>query len=231
MKFQKKGFVSMLLFFAFLVICVSGACLYASPKGRVAHWTNWTLFGVGKEGWEAIHVNVSILLLLASGFHLYFNWTLFLGYIKTKARWALNLKKEIVVAALLVIFIVAGALFYVPPFGTVMDINSQIQAHWERQAPRAPTPHAEEFDLNRLAQAIGLSTNQIVDTLRQEGFVVEDRSMTVREISEKYGVAPSDLYAAITKHHPNLRRGGRRGGGQRGSGQRRGGVKAEESGS
>lgn len=35
--FHKKGFTSLLLFFSFLVLVVSGVVIYGAPKGRVAH--------------------------------------------------------------------------------------------------------------------------------------------------------------------------------------------------
>ena len=212
MKFHKKGFTSLLLFFGFLALIVSGAVLFSSPKGRVAHWTNWTMLGLDKDCWGSIHVNISVLILVASGFHLYFNWKRFWGYVKKNSRWALNLKMELAATASIAALIVLGAVLVVPPFSSIMELNSDIQAYWERTSPRAPAPHAEDFRLTRLAKTIGLPVEKIVAVLRQEGFDVKDRSMTVRQIAESRGVAPSDVYEAITKHFKELRKcGGKRG--------------------
>jgi hypothetical protein len=179
---------------------------------------------VSKDDWQAIHINIALLFLVVSGFHIYFNWPLFWGYLKAKAAWALNLKKEIAVAVLLTAIVVGGALIYAPPFGTLVDLKSQMEAYWERNAPRAPAPHAEEFSLKRLAQSVGLPVEVVLGSLETEGFAVDEPSMSVRQVAEQHGVAPSDVYAAIAKHHPEVqkRRGGGpgRGRGGRGAGRR-----------
>ncbi|MBN2296011.1 MAG: DUF4405 domain-containing protein [Pirellulales bacterium] len=212
MKFQKKGFTSILLALAFVALSFSGVMLYASPKGRVAYWTNWTMCGASKEGWEAIHVNIAILFLIVSAFHLYFNWPIFLSYIKVKAERSLKLKKEIAVAVLITLLIILASPSNIPPLSTTMEINTGIQNYWEDKSPKAPAPHAEEFSVARLARTIDLPVDEVLDALRKEGFEVEDRFVKIREISEEYGMAPSDVYAALTKHFGMLKKSGCRGG-------------------
>jgi len=204
MKLHQRGFVSLLLFFSFAALVVSGAVLYASPKGRVAHWINWTMFGLDKERWESVHVNNAIVALIASGLHLYFNWTRFWGYVKERSRWAVNLKMELAVTALVAALVVFGAAMVIPPCSSVMDANANIHDYWERTSPRAPAPHAEEFRLARLAKTIGLSVDEVVAALRQEGYDVKDGTLTVRQIADSRNVAPCDVFAAITKHCKHL---------------------------
>jgi hypothetical protein len=72
MKFQTRKFTSLTLALGSLVLGASGVVLFSAPKGRVAHWTNWTLLGVTKDDWQAIHINIALLFLVVSGFHLYF---------------------------------------------------------------------------------------------------------------------------------------------------------------
>ena len=212
MKFQRRGFISLLLFFGFFVLVVSGAVLYASPKGRVAHWTDWTMLGLDKERWESVHINIAVLTLVAAGFHLYFNWARFWGYVKKRSLWALNLKMEIVVAASIAALIVLASALVVPPCSSIMDANSNIQDYWERTSPRAPAPHAEEFRLTRLAKTIGLPVEKVIAALRQEGYAVKDGTMTVRQISDSRSVAPSDVFEAITKRYKQLKKcGGKQG--------------------
>ncbi|MBN1855199.1 MAG: DUF4405 domain-containing protein [Pirellulales bacterium] len=206
MKLNSRGFTSLLLSLAFLMIGISGAALYGGPQGRVAYWTDWTMLGLSKEQWESVHVNVALLILIVSVFHLYFNWKPFIGYIKAKATWHIHLKREIVATMLIISWIVAGSIIDIPPFSMVMQFNANIQAFWEQQSPKAPAPHAEEFSVNRLARTIGLSVEEVMDTLNQEGFDVDDQLMSIRQIGKNHGVAPSDVYAAITKHYNNLQK-------------------------
>ena len=76
-RFSTKGFTSLLLTCCFLVMTVSGVILFLTPRGRDARWTDWTLFGLDKEEWGALHINNSILLLVVVAVHLVLNWSMF----------------------------------------------------------------------------------------------------------------------------------------------------------
>ena len=74
MKFQSKGFTSLLLAVALPILGFSGIILYVTPRGRIANWTGWTMLGLGKQGWQAVHINVALLFLIVACIHLYLNW-------------------------------------------------------------------------------------------------------------------------------------------------------------
>jgi hypothetical protein len=222
MKFQIKGFASLLLAFTFLILGFSGIVLYLTPRGRVANWTGWTMLGLDKQGWQAIHINVALLFLIAAALHLYLNWSVFWCYIKQKRSLALNLKIEMVAALLLAVGITAGAIHGIPPFSTIMDWNTQVKDYWERQAAEAPTPHAEELTLNQFADNLGLSADDLMKALQQEQVVVADSSATIAQIAQANSITPADVYAAIKKRFPERDKGGRREGKGRGMGQGKG---------
>ena len=225
-KFSTKGFTSLLLTCSFLVLGVSGVILYLTPRGRTAHWTDWTVTGLGKEEWAALHTNLAILFLAAAGLHLVLNWTMFWGYIKKKAGAGLNLKRELSLATVIAAVFVAGTLFGLPPFSTVQGWNDQIKNYWDRKAAQAPVPHSEELTLAQFAAEIALSVEDASEALSQEGFDVRDASLSMAELAESKGVAPSDVFAAIQKHFPesgHVPGWGRGQGGGRGLGPGRGG--------
>jgi hypothetical protein len=143
MQFQMKAFVSLLLSLFFLVLGFSGVILYLTPRGRVANWTGWTMLGLEKQGWQAIHINIALLFLLVAGLHLYLNWRMFWGYIKKKASFSLNLKWEMLVAILIAGGVLVGSIKGVSPFGSLMTLNYRIKDYWEREPVAAPTPRAE----------------------------------------------------------------------------------------
>jgi len=222
MKFQIKGFTSLLLTIVFLIMGFSGIILYLTPRGRVANWTPWTILGLGKQGWQAIHVNIALLFLIVAGLHLYLNWSVFWRYIKKKGSLALNLKLEILMALLLAGLVVAGAIIRFPPFSTVVYFNYQIKDYWERWASEAPTLHAEDLSLNRFAENMELSVNDVVKTLKNEGVVVDDASETIGQIAKANNMTSADLYAVIKKHFPESDQRGRGQGKSRGMGQGQG---------
>lgn len=179
------------------------------------------MLGLDKQGWQAVHINLALLFLIAAGLHLYLNWPVFWCYIKKKRILALNLKLEMVMALLLAGVVLAGAIKYIPPFSTVVDFNYQIKDHWEHWASEAPTPHAEELRLSQFADNLGLSASDLAKALQEGGIVVTDDSATIGQIAEVNSVTPADVYAIITKHFPEVDRGIERGKSQ-GKGKGRG---------
>jgi len=222
-KFQMKGFTSLLLAFSFMVLVFSGVILYFTPQGMIAHWSNWTLFGLGKEQWADIHICDSLLFLIATILHLYLNWRIFWSYIKKKAA-GLNLKRELAAALVVTVVVVAGTHFSVPPLSNIIDWNSQIKRYWAQRSSRPPVPHAERLSIQRFAFFVGLPADEIADALRKESFTFDDNSITLGELAEQKHIAPSELFAAIARHLPELSKAGGKGAGRgKGRGQSRGG--------
>ena len=115
MRFHMRGFTSLLLTLGFAVLTFSGVILYLTPRGRVANWTGWTLLGLDKREWQAIHINIALLVLIVAGLHLFLNWSLFWGYIKKKASLSLNLKVEMLAALVIAGGVLAGTIQAVSP--------------------------------------------------------------------------------------------------------------------
>jgi hypothetical protein len=228
MKFRTRGFVSLLLALTFLVASFSGVILYLTPRGRVANWTGWTMLGLDKHEWGAIHINACLLVLVLAIIHLILNWGIFWRYIRNKAA-GLNLKLEMAVAVLVTAVLVIGTLTQVPPFSATLALNDQIKNYWEQGAATGPAPHAEEFTLERFASSVGLTFDDVAEALKKEGIEVEDRTATVGAVAEKNGLVPSQILSAVTKHFPEAAnavpagRGMGRGMGRLAGGQGRGG--------
>jgi len=81
--------VSLTSALSFVVTVVTSVVLYIVPQGRIAYWANWRLWGLTKEQWGGIHINVGILFIIGLGFHIYYNWKPMMTYLKNNAR---NLK-------------------------------------------------------------------------------------------------------------------------------------------
>lgn len=224
MKFKTKGFTSLLLSCSFAVAAFSGVILYMTPRGRVANWTGWTMLGLDKHSWGALHINACLLFLIIAIVHLFLNWRVFMSYIKKKSVSGLNLKLEMTVAVLLTACLVAGTLWNVPPLTAPVTLNEKIKNYWDQGAAQGPAPHAEEFTVERFASTIGLTTDDVVNSLTQAGYDVEDTSVTIGSLAEDNDVVPSQIFAAVRKSYPGVATalsGGGRGMGQ-GMGQGRG---------
>jgi len=213
-RFSLRGFTSLLLSLAFLAICVSGTMLFFTPRGRTANWTDWTLLGLDKHQWGSVHVNNSILFVAIAVIHLLLNWSVLMRYIKKKTTAGVNMKKELALAGVLAAVCVAGPIWGVPPFSTLMALNEDIKNYWDANAAQPPVPHAEELTLAELASTVSLSTEQVTTALQEAGYDVSDRGQTIGHIGQQKGVAPNAVFDEIRQRFPNTRGWGRVGGGR-----------------
>lgn len=198
-----KGFTSLLLAICFLCLGLSGIVLYLAPRGREAHWTDWRMLALDKEQWAAVHINLSLVVLIAGGVHLYLNWRTFWGYLRREAVAGVYLKRELAAAVILLAVLLPGTLWHVPPFGSVLDLNDWFKTYWARRSPQAPVPHADEFSLKRLAAELDIPAEELAEALRREGFPVEDTAVKLRQLARAKGVAPFQVYEIIRRNFPD----------------------------
>ena len=128
--FKWRGMFTFLVVLALLVDAVSGIILYITPPGRIIRWTGWTLWGLNKGDWQAIHTVFSFLLLLGILGHLYFNWRVLVHFFWSKMQSALNLKLELAAASLIILVVLIGILWNVPPFKSVMTFGRNMKLGW-----------------------------------------------------------------------------------------------------
>lgn len=115
---------------AFVVLATSGAVLYIAPKCRVAEETGWTALALDKDTWSAFHVTSTITLLITSILHLYFNWGLFLQHLRKRLETGTHLQREVFVALAILLIVLGGTYWRVPPFSTVVEWHESIKASW-----------------------------------------------------------------------------------------------------
>lgn len=219
--FNMRGFTSLLLTLSFMVMVFSGVMLFLTPRGRVANWTDWTLLGLGKHQWGAVHIVNSLCFVGVAALHLYLNWSLFVSYLKKRAVAGLHMKRELAVATVVCVLLLAGTIASVPPFSSLVALQEDIKNYWEVRTAQAPVAHAEDLTLAEFSDQINLPLNDLMGTLREEGFAAHSSELTVGELGRQKGVAPNAVFVALQKHHPDMG-AGRGPGWGRGRGQGRG---------
>ena len=195
--FHWRGFTSLVVTLAFLVLATTGVILYVSPQGRVANWTGWAVLRLGKEQWAAVHTTASLLFIIASGFHIYFNWNALVRYLVRQRRP--HLKREMIGAVAVVAAVFAGTVIGVPPFSSVVNLNDRIKAHWESRSAQAPYPHAEDSRLADFSERTGVSLAVLMERLAQSGITVDDpATQTLGDLARARGLTPNELFARIS---------------------------------
>jgi len=195
--FSWRGWTTFVVTISFVVDTISGIILYVAPPGRIANWTNWTIWGLNKEEWGAIHTIFGYLLLIIVGVHLYYNWKIFMNFIWSKIRKALNLRWELITAALLCLFVFLGTLWNVPPFSTTMNVGESFKESWAESKAETPIAHGELLSLQDFATRIQVPVDQLLDSLKSKGYKVRDTQQTLGEIAQQNNTSPDKLYEAM----------------------------------
>jgi len=131
--FYTRGFTVFVLFFTTLILAVSGIVLYIAPPGRYTHSVDWRVFSIDKGGWEAIHINFSLLVIILASLHIYFNWRVLRGYLRRGVAWTVRYRWELAAATALTALILAGTLLEWPVLSDIVDFGETLKAQIEAQ--------------------------------------------------------------------------------------------------
>ena len=134
MNFSNRGFVSILLAFAFAGMAVSGILLYFSPPCGVAERAGWSLLGLSKNSWLALHLVMSLVFLILGLVHLFcFNWRPFVNYLRRKRRKAKKpqgFRWEMPLALLVFLLLIAATVWRVPPVGWLLQTRDEVKTDY-----------------------------------------------------------------------------------------------------
>ena len=192
-KFNWRSFVSLYMTFSGLIIAVSGVILYIAPAGRIAKWTHISILGLEKDQWQSLHTIFTFILVIAAGFHIYYNWKPLISYLRTRFQQKITLRKEMWLSTIVTIFIFALVLVNVPPFSLVMDLGESIKDTWATEENEPPVPHAEEMTLKELADAVKQQPGQLVANLAAKGITASAEDL-VKDLAERQNITPMELY-------------------------------------
>ncbi|MBN2806529.1 MAG: DUF4405 domain-containing protein [Prolixibacteraceae bacterium] len=200
-EFKWRSFVSFGMFFSFLIMAVSGIVLYVAPPGRVFRWTNWHLLGIDLSQWQALHTLFSYLFIGFAISHIFsMNWKILFSYFTRKTREGLRRKRELIGASLVILLFVAGTLFNVPPFSSVMQLGSWSSDTWGKNIDYPPVAHAEAMSLEEIALVLlDLEAEEYLERIRQAGYQVEGVQQKLGDVSALNGVAPYVFFRNTTR--------------------------------
>lgn len=197
--YSLRKFISLSITFSFIMMSYTGILLFIAPKGRVANWTNWQLFGLDKTQYTNLHVTFMVLFLITMLFHLFLNWRPLVGYFKNKTRSFSLLNKEFALAFGVNLLFVVGTLFYWTPFEEFLDFEDDIKSSWEKaSSSKAPYGHAELSTLEEFAQKTNTDANSIVAQLRDKGLKEVNALKTIEQIAKENAKSPAQLFEMIS---------------------------------
>jgi hypothetical protein len=199
--FHWRAFTSLLVLLGFTVLATTGVGLYMTPPGRVANWSGWTLAGLTKAQWQAVHMVFGFLFVAASGLHLFFNWRVLMSYLRSHVATGLRRKREIAWSLGIGALLLALSIGDVPPVSQVAATREAISNSWSDATTEPPIPHAELLTLARFAEAQKLPIENALGTLRAAGAKATAES-TLAEIAVQLETTPQEVYRRLGAASP-----------------------------
>jgi hypothetical protein len=208
-KFKFRAFTALIVLWSFIIENVTGIVLYIVPPGRIAHWTNWKLWGFTKDQWAALHTIFGYVFLIFAAIHIYYNWKPILNYIKRKVKQGLRMRMEVTVSLALTILMFVATAVSIPPFSTVMDFGTKMKNSWAESSQEPFIPHAEEMSLDELVQQIGIPQKDALALLKNKGIKVQSTSLPIKDIAKDNNTSPVAIYDILGKKLPEKKQSGR----------------------
>lgn len=200
-KFNWRSFISLYMTFSGIIIAVSGFILYIAPAGRIAHWTHIPILGLEKDQWQALHIIFTFILVIAAGFHIYYNWRPLMAYLKTRINQKVQLRKELGVSSLLTVALFFVVLAEVQPFTSVLDFGEYVKDSWATEQNEPPVPHAEEMSIEELAKTLNKPVDALLAGLKENGLDAE-KTDVVGDLAERTNKSPLDIFTMMNLMPP-----------------------------
>lgn len=192
-----RGLASLMTAAGFFIMTVSGLVAFVVPHGRIAYWIDWRLLGLSKNNWGDIHVIGCALFLVAGGFHVYFNWRPLTSYFLDRFKGGLKFTKELAVTLVVMLCVVVGAIYRIPPLSYLSDLSSRAKDSWVSHEYEPPFGRAELLDLRSFCTKQEIPVDRAMAILQAKGITVGDSSASLAEIAKKNGQSPLQLYTVI----------------------------------
>ena len=191
-----KKITSLTLGFSFLIMSYTGIMLYFVPKGRVAYWADWHLFGLSKTQYGDLHTTSMVTFLFFGILHIYYNWKPIVSYLKDTNKKISFTKKEFLIAFGLNIVFVVGTLFMIQPFKAFLDLEASIKDSWTKEYGEPPYGHAEETKLKVFCRKLNIDYNEASKILTSNNIIFKGDE-TLLEIGKKNNISPSYIHKLI----------------------------------
>lgn len=192
-----RRLVSLTLLSSGTMVIFSSLVLFIAPQWNVAYWTGWRVLGMQKAQWSSLHMNLGFVALCAAVFHLYLNWEHITRYVKNKAKQLLVPSRELAVAIVVVIAVVVGTRYELPPLQWTTDLHREFQYKVAARDGQPPLGYTELTPLETLAQLLDLDLEQTLQQLDDAGYPAQGPQTTILQIALANRVSPQTVYFAM----------------------------------
>ena len=194
-KFNWQIFISLNLFFTFLLMLLSGLILYLKPEGTVARWLDWKMLGVEKSGWESMHTVFSFLFMAFALFHMLkihlFNLSSYF-FNNRSGR-----KRELYGSLAITVVFLVGTVFYLPPFDWIYQGGNALSDQWATEVTVENESIEPRQTMLEVGSALGLDRKELQDWKKQQGMGSLSLEGSLVENAPQVGLTPYALYKKL----------------------------------
>lgn len=130
-----RKFVSMTIFFSFLVLFLSSFILYVIPGGGVGA-AAWAFLSLNRMQWVDLHITSGLLFLLFGLWHTALNWKPIASGFRKVATSGLKSAWPVLAALALNLFILAGTLGHFQPVESALAYYKQAKQEFRHGSSR-----------------------------------------------------------------------------------------------
>ncbi len=192
-----RRIVSLSMMLSIMGMLVSSIILYIVPQGRIAYWAGWTLWGLSKSQWAAIHTNLGFLLLVSGSFHVYYNWRPMTSYMKNKARDFRLFTPNFNAAFILFVAFIGLTIMEWAPTVWIQDLRTSLEEGSAEVLGEPPYGHAEESSLRVFLRNVGMDPEVAKANLEAAGIAIPDPDISILDLAGKNGRTPRELHEII----------------------------------
>lgn len=109
--------------FSFIAMLISGGVLYFAPKGKISNAFDWQVLGLGRQGWDDIHIVLATLFVGFSLWHITLHIRTFKTMIMGNRMCPQGHRLEAVFGLVIVVVLVLLTVFGLPPASWLLDLN------------------------------------------------------------------------------------------------------------
>ncbi|GBC59672.1 RND transporter [Desulfonema ishimotonii] len=182
---------SLTLFLSGIPVIATSIILYIGPPTHVAHFSDWTMLGLTKCQWNAVHIMVGLLFLIAMLFHIGFNWKPILVYLKNRRREMVLFTRPFVVSLVITAYVCVGTLWGLPPMSRIIQWVRSVKIAHVRTYGTPPYGQAERSSLESIAMYMCWDVEKSIAALRKKGIRVDSPGQSIKAISRNNRISTS----------------------------------------
>jgi len=128
-----RKITSFVMLFSFFIMIVSGVAEFISPFGRLSMMIQWTMLGIDKMQWQALHISFMVVFTVAGIIHIWLNIKPIKAYLKNRARKMVFFTKEMVIALAITVVLFVATIQKFEPIDQFVKLNKSFNSYWIEQ--------------------------------------------------------------------------------------------------